>query len=227
MPGATEARRAMMVLARHEKPLDDEFLVPALGELQSPLWTSEFTRAELQKARQMRKLRGGLDFVYPHPAPSDGEAILVLVLRQTGSFQVSNGRTVSLSSLEKEPEHWLSLQSSYKRLNHTNQLEADWFIEKVQHFLPAFEPEFACGDTDVLLANRFGDKPAEVVWPFVYYGPTHVQRFGRERLLEAPAWEVKEDERGGIWLQAVENPFVTKPADLNALAAHLGLPKRK
>lgn len=228
MPGATESRRAMMVTAHHRKPLEDDFIVKALLGLRSPRWTPEFCREEIQRSRTLNNLRGGLSFVYPHPSPmfEGHEAGVSVVLRQSRGFQASNARTIMIPRLEQEADNWLYVRSNYKRLDHTRQMDADWFIEKMQNFLPAFEPDFACGDTDVLLANRFGDNPSEAIWPLAYYGPALVQQLGRERLLKAPAWEVKEDARGGVWLQAVQNPFTAAPAELNLLASHLGLPRR-
>jgi hypothetical protein len=168
-------------------------------------------------------------FKFPPPAPrfEGDKAEISVVLRQSAGFGMSNARTASVAAFAKEHDRWLRIGTNHKESSHTSQIDADWFIEKMQRFLPVFEPDFACGDTDVMIGNRLGDDPTSLVWPLVYYGPTHVERIGREKLLKAPAWEVTQDPRGGVWLQATENPFTARPKDLDALADHLGLEKRR
>jgi hypothetical protein len=70
---------------------------------------------------------------------------------------------------------------------------------------------------------RVKDEPQRYAWPVLLYGPKLIERVGRDRLLDAPVWAVEELAWGGIWLQATENPFTAKPAELKALAKHLAL----
>lgn len=225
MPGAAEKRRGMMILAHHSKPIEDRFLADAMLLFRSPRWTREFAETQIPKQRALHNLRGAVAAVFPHPAPTYAghEATLYVTFRQSSAFQLSNARMASIPALAAAPESWLAVNASFKELDHTRQFDVDWFIEKMQAFLPAFEPDFAYGDTDVMVAKHFGDDPTRVAWPLAYYGPPLVAQIGREMLLQAPVWEAKEDARGGIWLQAAENPFTMKRQGLKPLAAHLGL----
>ena len=225
MPVPINPRRSMEVLAKHEQRLQDDFLIPALLALQADFWAQENAKEELARSWKNHRLRGGLGFYYPHPDPTFAgqKASLTVVLRQSARYQLSDGRFANLPLLSEDPDAWVRIGSNQSSVNHENPAEVDWFVEKAKRFLTAFEPQFACGDTDVNIARSFGDDPTMVAWPLAYYGPYEVARLGTETLLKAPAWKVEKDERGGIWLQAAQNPFTVERKDLRALANHLEL----
>ncbi len=60
------------------------------------------------------------------------------------------------------------------------------------------------------------------------FGPEYVAKLGRERLLSAPAWQVKELDDGGILIATI--PYVEEdwrhpsPYEPREVARHLGLP---
>jgi hypothetical protein len=59
------------------------------------------------------------------------------------------------------------------------------------------------------------------------FGPKEVERIGREKLEDAPAWKVETLPYGGIWVQVWENPFDVPQKQVTTLAKYLDLDARK
>lgn len=145
-------------------------------------------------------------------------------LRENGNWWLGPRRKLQLKAFQGGPGNWLSVMAGPTGLDPSSSENAAWFFERVRPFIPMLEPSYGFADVMERVIARIGDDASQVAWPLMIFGPEEVEKFGRERLLQAPAWKVEPLPYGGIWLQVSENPFA-KPARaaVKDLAAYLGL----
>ena len=125
---------------------------------------------------------------------------------------------------------WALLSASYANLLHTDASQMTWFLSVVRGPLDLMRPHFAFADVDTVIARNMdadGPDPRTLAWPLMIFGPKEVERIGREKLEDAPAWKVEELPYGGIWVQVWENPFDAPQKMVTALGKHLGMDARK
>jgi hypothetical protein len=105
-----------------------------------------------------------------------------------------------------------------------DQDKRDFLLQVWERVVNLFQPQFALMDDFGLnvMKRRRKDLSA-FAWGVTIYGPELVARVGRDRLMSAPAFQVKELPWGGVWIQVSENPFQAPPEAKKALEKHLNL----
>jgi hypothetical protein len=146
------------------------------------------------------------------------------------SFEVRPGKPVVIPRIAKDQEHWMSVFSSRGSPDPTMQQGSNWFLERLSPVIAVSEPDFAFADNDLAIVRNLDGidvEPHTLAWPLMIFGPSMVQKIGRDKLLDSPAWKVEELSYGGIWVQVWENPFDTPQKMVTALGKHLGLEPRQ
>lgn len=196
----------------------------------SPEWEAQAKRL-LDSARRVNLF--GANWFFPlEKVTHRGRKVLdsqVSVFLKFHEFEVRTHQMVKLDQLLADKEHWGMVTASRSDLLWSDVKEMNWFLDKCRPLLPFYEPDFACADADFAVVGTLesGADPREFAWPLMIFGPGEVNRIGRAKLLDAPAWRVEELPYGGIWLQVCENPFDTPQTDIAVLAHHLGLKERR
>lgn len=190
---------------------------------------NSYSEAEMVRLLSIQEgwdYRAGIAFWFPNPHPAKSPArprveVQFSLNPASPSRGLFDGTSVHLPLFDREKHRWVWVSAG--ALDHEDAYEATWFLDKALLSLPVLQPEFACMDTDVLVARNLGDDPRQVAWPLMVFGPEMVQRHGADHLRRAPAWKTEPLAYGGFLVQAAENPFMATRKELRAVADHLGL----
>ena len=195
----------------------------------SPEWEAQANRM-LEASRQSNFASSMWSFPLEKPgrtAPKRLDSQIHITLKSM-PFELEMYQMFVLPTLVADQQHWGMVNPSGSHLSWSETREMNWFLDKCRLLLPEFEPDFACADVGTTVVARLegGADPRGFAWPLMVFGPEEVERIGRQKLLDAPAWKVEELPYGGIWLQVWENPFDTPQTDVAILARYLGLKER-
>lgn len=67
------------------------------------------------------------------------------------------------------------------------------------------------------------DNNVEYIYHTNFFSPSIVRKLGKEKLLSAPAWKIKELADGGMMIVVCENPLECENEEKERIESHLGL----
>jgi hypothetical protein len=131
-------------------------------------------------------------------------------------------------------EGWIVLTADdgFFTFGETRQHRYDLFVQLVEVTATVWHPLYGClvggGSTPFETADDVRALQIKWLYDINVFGPEFVDTIGRERLLRAPAWQIRTLRDGGIIL--VPSPYVEEdwrhpsPYTRLAVARHLNIP---
>lgn len=167
-------------------------------------------------------LEGKLRMVdYWWQVPSDRER---LTGAHVTALNIDSYRATNVPGFESGEGRVLGIYTSDHSLPLDNDGLVRYFTDKFRAALAALQPRYALIDHMYKRVYKRKNEDLRLrAWSTTIFGPEDVDEFGREHVLKTPAYEVKELEWGGVWIQAGENPFQASPTEKRAVEKHLDL----